>query len=537
MIDPIKKDNKLKNILRLVPVALIFCALVIPNRLSDIYPDSFARLPLELLLLGFVLLVPGLAGKVLRWLAASVLAAGVIFKIADMATFNVFARPFNPIFDAYLLGNGIHLLKGALGEAAALVVGIGLVVLALLIIGLAFLLLNAIRKIQLAYGKTSAVVLVGLLVVWCGLRAADSRYAIAGFYDLLAMHTSSTIASVTDTREFRKELNELSPRASAVKNNPQLFAALKGKDVLIIFIESYGRTLLDKPEFAKDFRPFLHRQEQQLRDAGIAMRSAYLTSPTFGGLSWFAHGTAMSGLWINTQTRYDTLVMSDYPSINRLFNAAGWRTVAVMPAISMAWPEGEYFGYDQIYHAYNSGYEGKPFNWITMPDQFSLAAFQRNELAVAKRKPVMAEIALISSHAPWTPVPELVDWNQIGDGQIFNAQATSGESPEEVWKDAERVRLQFRLTTQYSISAVVDYLVHYANDNTVALVFGDHQPAPLVTGSTENRDVPVHFFARDPKVMDAIANWNWAEGLTPADSGPVWRMDEIKNKWIETFSR
>lgn len=527
----------LSVLLVVLAVIAIFIALVIPNRLSDIYPDSFLRLPLELLLLGLVLLVSGVFGKLLRWLVAGLLAAGVLFKIADMATFNVFARPFNPIFDAYLLGNGMHLLKGALGEFAAVIVGVLLATLVLLIIGLAFLLLGILHKAQLPYRKSSSLALISLLVIWCGLRMMDSRYAIAGFFDVLAMHARSTIASVRDTREFRKELSLTSAQAIEAKNNPQLFAALKDKDVLIIFIESYGRTLLDKPEFSQHFRPFLLQQEQHLHAAGIAMRSAYLTSPTFGGLSWFAHGTAMSGLWINSQTRYDTLVMSDYPSINHLFNSAGWRTVAVMPAISMAWPEGDYFGYDQIYHAYNSGYQGKPFNWITMPDQFSLAAFQRNELAIQNRKPVMAEIALISSHAPWTPVPELVDWNQIGDGQIFNMQATAGDSPEEVWKDPNRVRLQFRLTTQYSLRTVVDFLVHYANDNTIALVFGDHQPAPLVTGATDNRDVPVHFFARDPKVIDAIANWGWAEGLTPVDAGPVWRMDEIKNKWIQTFSR
>lgn len=526
----------LSSVFVFLALAVIFIALVIPNRLADIYPDSFLRLPLELLLLGLALLVPGSVGKILRWGAAGILAAGVIFKIADMATFNVFARPFNPIFDAYLLGNGIHLLKGALGEFAALVIGILLTAVVFLIIVLAFSLLGYIRKTQLRYSKTSYVLLIGAVVAWCGLRAADSRYAIAGFYDLLAMHTQSTIASVRDTRAFREELQQAAQQALPVKGSEQLFAALHGKDVLMIFIESYGRTLLDKPEFAAHFRPFLQQQEQHLTNAGIGVRSAYLTSPTFGGLSWFAHGTAMSGLWINSQTRYDTLVMSKYPSINRLFNSAGWRTVAVMPAISMAWPEGDYFGYDQIYHAYNSGYQGKPFNWITMPDQFTLAAFQRNELEPQNRKPVMAEIALISSHAPWTPVPQLVDWNLVSDGQIFNEQATAGDTPDEVWKDAERVRLQFRLTTQYSLSAVIDYLVRYANDNTVALVFGDHQPAPLVTGSTDNRDVPVHFFARDPKVLDAVSRWQWSEGLTPVDTGPVWRMDEIKNKWIETFS-
>ena len=521
----------------ILAIISLFIALVIPNRLSDIYADSFLRLPLEFLLFGLVFLVQGRWGKLLRWFAASVLAIGVIFKIADMATFNVFARPFNPVFDAYLLGNGMHLLQGAVGKFSALIIGILLIAVVLLIIVLAFFLLNFIRKVQLDYSKTSALVLVGLLVAWCGLRAVDSRYAIAGFYDLLAMHTRSTFASINDTREFRKELNLTNAQASAAKNHPQLFAALQGKDVLIIFIESYGRTLLDKPEFSKYFRPFLQQQEQHLRGSGIAVSSAYLTSPTFGGLSWFAHGTAMSGLWINTQTRYDALVMSDYPSVNRLFNAAGWRTVAVMPAISMAWPEGNYFGYDHIYHAHNSGYEGKPFNWITMPDQFTLAAFQSNELNLPNRKPVMAEIALISSHAPWTPVPELVDWNQVGDGQIFNAQAVAGDKPEEVWRNPERVRLQFRLTTQYSLNAVVDYLIHYANDNTVALVFGDHQPAPLVTGDTDNRDVPVHFFARDPQVLEAISKWGWSQGMTPSDAGPVWRMDDIKNQLIDTFSK
>ncbi len=83
-----------------IALLVIFVVLVIPNRLSDIYPDSFFRFPLEILLLGLLLLIPGSVGKVLRWLAASVLAVGLIFKIADMATFNICARPFNPIFDA-----------------------------------------------------------------------------------------------------------------------------------------------------------------------------------------------------------------------------------------------------------------------------------------------------------------------------------------------------------------------------------------------------------------------------------------------------
>ncbi len=65
------------------------------------------------------------------------------------------------------------------------------------------------------------------------------------------------------------------------------------------------------------------------------------------------------------------------------------------------------------------------------PTQYTLSAFERlvREPAREKGKPVMAEIALISSHAPWTPVARMIDWDDVGDGTAFDAQATSGDHP------------------------------------------------------------------------------------------------------------
>jgi hypothetical protein len=208
----------------------------------------------------------------------------------------------------------------------------------------------------------------------------------------------------------------------------------------------------------------------------------------------------------------------------------------VMPAITMAWPEAGYYGYDHIYHAHNFGYAGKPFNWVTMPDQYTLSAFHQRELAPQERGPVMAEIALISSHAPWTPVPTLVDWNAVADGKIFDEQADSGDAPEVVWRDPERIRLQFRLAVEYSISTLVDYLVTHADDNLVVLAFGDHQPAPLVTGETDSRDVPVHLFTRDPDILAAVADWRWANGLQPESTNTAWKMSELRERLVTTMS-
>jgi len=41
----------------------------------------------------------------------------------------------------------------------------------------------------------------------------------------------------------------------------------------------------------------LQAAEGPIRDAGFAIRSGWMTSPTAGGQSWLAHGTLGSGLW------------------------------------------------------------------------------------------------------------------------------------------------------------------------------------------------------------------------------------------------
>ena len=241
-----------------------------------------------------------------------------------------------------------------------------------------------------------------------------------------------------------------SPREAAVdafRDTPgdQLLTGLRGKDVLVAFVESYGRDAVEDPEFAPQVGAVLDAGNRRLRAAGFAARSAFLTSPTAGGGSWLAHATFLSGLWINNQQRYRTLVASDRLTLNSAFRRAGWRTVGVMPGITRAWPEGAFFGYDQRLRLRdNLGYRGPRFSFASMPDQYTLAAFERTELAKPGRGPVMAEIPLVSSHAPWTPIPELIDWDDVGDGSVFDGMAGSGGGPDDVSADATRARAAYR---------------------------------------------------------------------------------------------
>ena len=522
-----------RQLLTLIAFIGLFVALTLPNRLDWISGQAFLFLPLEFMIIGLLLLLPGRAGDVSRVVLTLLLGLGILLRGSDLVTHEIFARPFNLIFDAHLLADGSRLLTGVLGDFAAVTVGLMMALAVGLLCLLAYVMLRRIQQALRAAPRLAGSALLALLLVGIILDSSGWRRTGTFAWDQLVLHGQDTVYSIRDIREFAAIVNE---DEWANRSGAGLFERLQGKDVFIVFAESYGRALLERQPFAEPIRASLLQAQSTLEADGVHMRSAFLTSPTVGGLSWLAHASALSGAWIDSETRYESLVISRRATLNRLFRDAGWRTVAAMPAISMAWPEGNYYGYEHIYHAHNFGYQGLPFNWVTMPDQYVWSALHARERGEGSRRPVMAELALISSHAPWTPIAKLVPWDQVSDGRIFNAQAQAGPSPEEVWAEVDSIRFHYRQSIEYMLQTLVSYVQEYGDEDLVIMVLGDHPAAPFITGDTEDRQVPIHLIAHDPAVIEAIADWQWQPGLLPDGDAPVWRMDRLRDRFIEAFS-
>jgi len=522
-----------RSLLTLTAFIGLFVVLSVPNRLLWVSPAAFVYFPLELVVIGLLLLLPGRPGSLTRVALALLLGIAMLLRAADMMSHEVLGRPFDLIFDGHLLADGGNVLSGAMGKLASVAVGLGLALLAALLCWLAFAMLGRIQKTLHANRRLSAVALSCLLVTWSALALGGWSRTGHFTFDQLAWHGRDTLDSLRDIEAFAQTVD--ADDWTARRDGP-LLNRLQGKDVFIIFAESYGRVLLEREPFADAITATLAGAERTLEAEGVQVRSAFLTSPTVGGLSWLAHASALSGAWIDSETRFETLVMSNRVTLNRLFQQAGWRTVAAMPGITLAWPEGDYFGYDHIYNAHNFGYEGEPFNWVTMPDQYVLSALQQRERSSGLRPPVMAEVALISSHAPWTPIAELVPWDQVGDGQIFSAQARSGPAPEAVWREVDSIRSHYRQAIEYMLDTLFSYVQEYGDDDLVILLLGDHPPAPMVSGDPDTREVPVHLIAKDPEVMQAMAHWQWQPGLLPGADAPVWRMDALRDRFVEAFT-
>jgi hypothetical protein len=386
---------------------------------------------------------------------------------------------------------------------------------------------------------TPAVAVLATVWITCAALGAqlvpDAPVASRSAAGLVHDRVLQVQAGLHDGQAFAAEA-----AVDAFRDKPgaELLTGLRGKDVIIAYVESYGRSAVEDPQFAPEVGAVLDAGTSKLRAAGYSSRSAFLTSPTAGGNSWLAHGTLQSGVWINNQQRYRTLVASDRRTLSGSFRRAGWRTVGVEPAITRAWPEGAYYDFDQIYDSRNLGYRGPTFSYATMPDQYTLATLQRTERAKPGHVPVMATLALVSSHAPWTPLPRLLDWDAVGDGSVFHdAAARQDDPPDAVGKDQSRVRTAYRQSIEYTLNTLVSYVQTHGDDDLVFVFLGDHQPAPIITGAGASRDVPITIVARDRAVMDRISGWGWQDGLKPGPQAPVWQMDDFRDRFLTAFGK
>jgi len=529
-------------VLTLLAAVLVLVALTAPTDPEELGLAPFLRLPVEVLvLLVIVLLLPDRHRRlrtVVAVAAGLVLGLATVFKLLDLGFGQALNRPFDPLIDYRYAGSLVETVR----DAADGWLGTALVVLAAVaVVGLLALVpLAVLRLCRLAARHRSrAVPVVAMLTAgWLALALLDVRGPAGPLATgETAAYVSGQVTRVPGRLEDRREFLAAS-RSDPLRDvaGDDLFAALRGKDVLVVFVESLGRVALEDPEHSARVREVLDTGTRRLAREGVHGRSAWLTSPTFGALSWLAHATLQSGLWIDSQPRYDVLVTSPRLTLTALFGRAGWRTVCAVPANNRDWPQGEFYGFDHVYDSRNIGYEGPRFGYPTMPDQYTLDAVHRLELAPTDRRPVMAEVDLITSHAPWSRVPRLVDQAAVGDGSVFEGMPETLPSEADIWPDPERVRRAYFGSVTYSLRALVRFLSTYADDDLVVVMVGDHQPATIVSGSDAGHDVPVAVLARDPAVLDRVSGWGWDPGMRPGADAPVWRMDAFRDRFVAAYA-
>jgi phosphatidylglycerophosphate synthase len=528
-----------RTLTALAAAAVVWAVLVAPSRLDRLTPAAFARVPIEgLVLVAAGLLLPRRARRIAATAAGLALGLLTLVKVLDAGFYEVLDRPFDPVRDWGNLGPAIAVVRDSVGTAGTVLA----LVLALCAVGLVVALVtgSAVRvgTVTSRHRHRSAAGIAALGLVWAVSAALSLQLvpgapvASAGSAGLVLDEVRRAQAAVADEQAFQPA----GPDPHAGIPAADLLGALRGKDVVLAFVESYGQVAVQGSSFSPGVDEVLRSGTTALTAAGFSARSAFLDSPTFGAFSWLAHSTLQSGLWVDSQQRYGRLVASDRFTLSDAFKEAGWRTIGFNPADSAPWPAGtSFYHYDQVYDRYDLGYHGPAFSFGPMPDQYSLAAFQRLELGPG-HAPVMTEFDLVSSHAPWTPLPSMVPWDQLGNGSVFDPVPVGQLSPADAFRDAGTVRRLYGQSIEYTMQALASWVTQLHDDNLVVVLLGDHQPATRVTGAGANHLVPISFLAHDPAVLSRIDPWHWQDGLLPGPTAPVWPMDAFRNRFLDAFS-
>jgi hypothetical protein len=466
------------------------------------------------------------------------LALVVVLKILDIGFFTAVARPFDPIGDLGNVTTGIETMRAAVGHTEANLLIVGGIALAVAIFVLTTLAVVRLTQVAAGNRRLSLRAVTALGAVWLLCAASGAQ---------LLAHTpiASTSAAgfvVHEVGTVQADIHDFGVFAKQIKNDPfrntpggQLLTGLRGKDVLLTFVESYGQVTVQGSSFSPAVDALLNKGTNTLRAAGFSARSAFVNAPGFGGISWLGHSTLQSGVWANTQQRYNQLVGTNRFTLTDAFNRAGWRSINFAPADDRDWPEGSsFYHYAKLYDRRDLGYRGPGFTYAPMPDQYMFSALQRLELAQTHRRPLFAEVDTVSSHMPWNRIPQQIPWGEVGNGSIFNRIPMYHE-PDSFWWHSNQVKAAYARSLEYSLNVLISYVQHYGNKNLVLVVVGDEQPLPIVSGQGASHNVPISIIARDPSVLKRIKGWGWQSGLLPSPNAPVLPMSAFRDRFLSAF--
>jgi len=322
------------------------------------------------------------------------------------------------------------------------------------------------------------------------------------------------------------------PLAATPAMNSDL-SRVHGADVFVLFIESYGAVTYTRPEIAGALDASRAQLASAICDTKRDVVSAYVESPTYGGSSWLAHISLLSGVEVREAGTNARLMIEHRDTLVRAFDREGFRTVALMPGLRGPWPEGSFYGFDVIYGADRIAYAGPEFGWFAVPDQFALHRLDALERDRASRQPLFVFFPTISPHFPFSPTPPYQpDWRRMSTAQPYDGPDLVRAYARQ--PDWQHFAPDYVNAMAYEFSWMAGYLREHGGDDIVMIVLGDHQPPALVSGTGASWNVPVHIVASRPELVRRLEASGFREGLTPAEPA-IGRMHALLPLLLDAF--
>jgi len=498
-----------------------------------ISPTVEMSVELGVVLLGIVAYAAwrGAVPRGLRVALAVLLFLLVLGRYAEVTAPALYGRPVNFYWDAQHLP--------AVGAMLATVAPWWMI--AALLLGLVAFIGGSIFLLALALGRVTAAVqhevprrvlgAVAVALVGGYVLSTTLEWSLRFWYSLPVTVTYAQQARFLFDAYAANTDRKLPAVPLAASNLEQL----QGANVLLVFLESYGAVTYDMPEIERIVTPARADFAATARATERRVFSTYVESPTFGGGSWLAHISLMSGMEIRDPGDYAVLMTQKRDTLPKKFEAAGYHAIAVMPGMRADWPEGSFYGFDAIYGEREVDYRGPDFGWWRIPDQFTFARVQELAEQSGEHKPLFLFLPTINTHIPFLPVPPYQpDWQRLEGSDAFSkveTQASLARTPD--WMSLGR---PYADSFVYTFTYLSGYLQQRMPRDSVLILLGDHQPAASVTGVNARWDVPVHVITSNAAIGSALLAAGFVEGVDlPPNSHSTRKMHELAPVLLHSF--
>lgn len=277
-------------------------------------------------------------------------------------------------------------------------------------------------------------------------------------------------------------------------------------NIYLLFVESYGSVLYKRDDLLPATLKLHNELMADLRENGWSVASTRSEAPTWGGASWVAYTSALTGLRLESHAQYlallDKYQERPFPHLINYLHNQGYRTYR-LSSIGTELNDSVLANYQQFYNFdrwlqfSDLNYDGPMVGWgPSPPDQYALNAAE-TLIEAEGEEPHLLFFLTQNSHYPWNPLPTLADdWRTLPN--LPQPPAPPAERP-----SYNILRQHYMAAIAYDLQALVHFIITQGDDNDLFILIGDHQPARIARYS-DGWDTPVHIISRNAALVDAF---------------------------------
>ncbi len=396
---------------------------------------------------------------------------------------------------------------------------VGFVALAALLYGLHWLLLQRVDAAKLGLGTRvglAGMLAVAVVALIVGKEGSGVETAVSSFTVKIIQNV--TLSRTAYAEDLRFDSQQLFPFYEFTA-----YDLAQKPNIHVLFIESYGSVLYQRADFRRRYGILLPLLEEQLAQENWQVASNRSIAPIWGGGSWIAYTSFLTGLQIESHAQYlklfDRYQEEAFPHLFNYLQTQGYRRYRLSSnsdEISDAqWQQYKnFYGVDEWLRFSDMQYSGPLYGWgPAPPDQYAIH-YSYEFINQKKDAPYVFFFISQNSHYPWNPLP-----NFVGDWRTLNSTPPLPDEPEITIPHAE-LRGRYMASIEYELTQLVDFIIGNGDDDDIFILVGDHQPS-RVARRDDGQDTFIHVISKDAALIEAFYEFGFIPGLATSTVEPT----------------